>query len=60
MAERLNGSWKTNEEDKALQSRFWEIFRQEEVNEANGLPFHGEIRARYGAKFLRDNLDWLQ
>ena len=59
MAERLNGTWQLQEDDEALQRRFWEIFPIDSVG-GNGRPMHGEIRARFGAHFLRNNLDWLQ
>ena len=59
MAERLDGTWRPHEEDEALQRRFWETFSRS----ANGLepehPWHGEIRARFGAAFLRNNRSWL-
>ncbi|MFH1634425.1 MAG: TIGR04372 family glycosyltransferase, partial [Chloroflexota bacterium] len=60
MAERLNGSWQPNEDDEALQRRFWEIFPTDAVDAYRGRPLHGEIRARFGAHFLRNNRDWLQ
>ena len=60
MAERLNGIWRPHEEDEALQQRFWKIFPKDTVDANQGRPFHGEIRARFGAHFLRNNRDWLQ
>jgi putative glycosyltransferase (TIGR04372 family) len=59
MAERLNGTWQPHEDDEALQRRFWEIFPVDTVD-ASGRPMHGEIRARYGAHFLRNNREWLR
>lgn len=59
MVERLNGSWQIHEDDEALQKRFWEIYPANAVN-AQGLPWHGEIRSRFGAQFLRNDRDWLQ
>lgn len=58
MAERQKGTWQTCAEDEALQRKFWEIFPTDAVN-AQGIPFHGEIRSRFGADFLRKNLWWL-
>ena len=60
MAERLNGTWQAHEDDAALQERFWEIFPTDAVDAGEGRPLHGEIRARFGAAFLRDNRAWLE
>ena len=60
MAERLNGTWQPHEDDEVLQRRFWVIFPTDAVDANNGRPLHGEIRARFGAHFLRNNRDWLQ
>jgi putative glycosyltransferase (TIGR04372 family) len=60
MAERLNGTWQALPEDAALQERFWEIFPTEAVKAYNGNPLHGEIRASFGAMFLRNNQEWLK
>jgi putative glycosyltransferase (TIGR04372 family) len=60
MAERLNGTWQPHEDDEALQRRFWEIFPMDAVDITQGRPLHGEIRARYGASFLRNNREWLK
>lgn len=59
MAERLNGTWQAHEDDEDLQRRFWGIFPTD-AKTADGKPLHGEIRARFGAAFLRNNRDWLQ
>ena len=59
MAERLEGSFQPRPEDEALQSKFWEIFPSDAVD-VNGVRLHGEIRARYGAAFLRNNPEWLE
>jgi hypothetical protein len=60
MAERIAGTWQAHPEDEALQQRFWEIFPTNAVDAYVGKPLHGEIRARFGAAFLRNNLEWLQ
>jgi putative glycosyltransferase (TIGR04372 family) len=60
MVERLNGTWQPHEDDEALQKRFWEIFPTDAVDAYEGKPLHGEIRARFGASFLRNNRSWLQ
>lgn len=59
MAERLNGTWQHHEDDEALQKRFWEIFPTKALA-TNKRPLHGEIRARVGAAFLRNNRWWLE
>lgn len=59
MVERLNGTWQTQDDDEALQKRFWEIFPTDAVS-AGGGALHGEIRSRFGAHFLRNNRAWLQ
>jgi putative glycosyltransferase (TIGR04372 family) len=58
MEERLAGTWQVHEDDEALQQRFWENFPTDAVRN-NGVPFHGEIRSRFGADFLRNNKEWL-
>jgi len=60
MAERLNGTWQPHEDDEVLQRRFWEIFPTDAVDASQGRPLHGEIRARFGAHFLRNNRGWLK
>ena len=60
MIERLNGTWEAHPEDEALQQRFWEIFPTDAVDASKGNPLHGEIRARFGAAFLRNNPEWLK
>lgn len=56
--ERLEGAWEGEPGDEELQKRFWEIFP---VNgtDARGIPLHGGISARIGAKFLRENREML-
>lgn len=60
MAERLNGTWQPHDDDGVLQKRFWEIFPTDVLEATNKRPLHGEIRARFGAAFLRNNRDWLR
>lgn len=59
MVERLSGAWRMHEDDEALQRKFWEIFRID-GKDPDGKPLHGEIHARFGAHFLRNNRAWLQ
>jgi putative glycosyltransferase (TIGR04372 family) len=51
MRDRLEGTWKSLEENEELQRKFWEIFPKTE--------FHGEIRSLIGADFLLKNKEWL-
>jgi len=51
MLERLAGRWKIDDEQEALQRRFWSLY------ETNDL--HGVIRARIGSKFLMQNKNLL-
>ncbi len=60
MAERLNGTWQPHEDDEVLERRFWEIFPTDAVDAYQGSPLHGEIRARFGAHFLRNNRELLR
>ena len=45
--QRLNGTWKENDEDNELQKIFWAHFKHSK--------YHGVIRSRIGANFLREN-----
>lgn len=47
MDERLKGTWRTTEEDEALQRRFWSLLKSS--------PYHGVIRSRVGTEFLRQH-----
>ena len=59
MAERLSGTWLAHEDDEVFQRKFWEIFPTD-AKRADGIPVNGEIRARFGAAFLRNNRGWLE
>ncbi len=54
MHRRLEGTWEPNHEDDALQRRFWELFPKNGKT-SDGRRLHGEIPARIGSKFLREN-----
>ena len=58
MADRLAGTWRPHKDDEALQELFWAQFPKSNLSRARR-PLHGEIRARFGASFLRDNREWL-
>jgi len=60
MEERLTGCWNETEEDLLLQKKFWSIF-EENINQLKlKLLLHGKIKSRFGAKFLRDNQNWIR
>ena len=60
MDERLNKRWKDTKEDLLLQKRFWSICE----DRTKGLNLkelsHGKIETRFGAKFLRENQNWIK
>jgi len=60
MDERLSGTWQVHPDDEAIQQRFWEIFSTYAVDAYEGNPIHGEIHARFGTAFLRNNPEWLK
>ena len=60
MDERLKGSWKEDSKDLLLQKNFWKIFEKNIKNLNYHEPLHGKIKARFGAKFLRENQNWIR
>jgi len=48
MNSRIEGTWEKNQDDDELQKRFWSTFPFDKA-------FHGEIKTRIGAEFLRQN-----
>jgi hypothetical protein len=60
MDERLNGNWNETEEDLLLQKKFWSIFIENMKRLNLKQPMHGKIRAKFSAKFLRDNQNWIR
>ena len=60
MDERLNGQWRDTNEDLLLQKRFWSIFEDRIKNLNLNIPVHKKIKLRYGAKFLRENQNWIR
>ncbi len=52
MDERLQGTWKTTEEDEELQRLFFNLF-------SKCRDLHGKNRSRVGADFLRQHKEWL-
>jgi len=56
MDERINGSWVETDEDILLQQNFRSIFERNIKDPDWAL---GEIKARFSAKYLRDNKEWI-
>ena len=59
MVKRLAGTWEPHQDDEYLQKLFWNRFRNFAVDTSLFKPLHGEIHARFGAKFLINNKEWL-
>jgi putative glycosyltransferase (TIGR04372 family) len=59
MADRIEGTWIEESGDSELQDKFWKLFPSD-AKTSNGVPLHGDIRARYGAVSLRNNHWWLK
>jgi putative glycosyltransferase (TIGR04372 family) len=51
MDERLAGTWKSSDEDDALQRRFWDLWKPNDLNH--------DFKVRIGAIYLRQNVDLL-
>lgn len=54
MDERLRGIWKSTDEDEELQQRFLYFLKED------ACPWHGKIKGRIGAGFLRKNKELLE
>jgi len=59
MDERLNENWNETNEDKLLQKKFWSLFNENMQKLNLKKPIHGKIKARFGAKYLRENQDFV-
>ena len=59
MDERLNDNWNETNEDKLLQKKFWSLFNENMKKLNLKKPIHGKIKARFGAKYLRENQDFI-
>ncbi len=55
MAERLSGTWQECPDDVVLQTQFWETFPAKAKDTYHNRPLHGDIHARIGAQFIRNN-----
>jgi putative glycosyltransferase (TIGR04372 family) len=50
--DKISGRWKCEIDDDNLQNQFWRKFITVDKN-LSGLPLHGEIRSKFGTKYLR-------
>ena len=58
--DRLEGKWNSNETDNKLQKKFWNIYLSSDYNKFfKDKKFHGEVKAKFGAKYLSNNPNWL-
>jgi putative glycosyltransferase (TIGR04372 family) len=57
MNARLDGTWVANPLDDELQQQYWSRFL--EAIGPDGRAIHGEIRARFGAEYLRSHREWI-
>ena len=67
MVENLESKKKLNPEDEELQRTFRNLYASNILRYENQKPknikgdiLHGQIRSRFGTKFLRENRDWLR
>ena len=60
MDDRINGNWNETEEDLLLQKKFRSVFTENLKRLNLEKPLHGKIKARFGAKFLRENKNWIR
>ena len=69
MEQRLNGSWKETDQEISLQKNFWSVFEKNMSNldpnqkffksKDNTFKLHGKIKAKFSAKYLRDNKNFI-
>ena len=69
MEQRLNGSWKETDQEISLQKNFWSVFEKNMSNLDPNQKFfkskdttfklHGKIKAKFSAKYLRDNKNFI-
>ena len=60
MDERLNGNWKETKEDLLLQKKFWSTFEENLKKHNVKISLPEKINSRFGAKYLRENQDWIR
>ena len=59
MDNRIKGNWKETEQDILLQKSFWSIFKECTDKSDFNENLHGQIKAKFSAKYLRDNKNWI-
>ena len=69
MDERLKENWKETDEDVFLQKKFWSVFERNmsnlnpklEIFQKKAIKFklHGKIKAKFTAKYLRENKSFI-
>ena len=67
MVENLESKKKLNPEDEELQRTFRNLYASnilrydyQKSKNLKDMIIHGQIRSRFGTKFLRENRDWLR
>ena len=57
--DKSNNIWESETNDEYLQELFWKKFSVN-ANDIFGTKLHGEIKASFGTKFLRQNVNLLK
>ena len=60
MDDRLKGNWSETKEDLLLQEKFWSIYEEKIQSLKLRRPMHGKFKTKLGAKYLRENQDWIR
>ena len=60
MDDRLKGNWSETKEDLLLQGKFWSIYEEKIQSLKLRRPMHGKFKTKIGAKYLRENQDWIR
>ena len=60
MDERLNDNWNETNEDELLQKKFWSLFNENMKKLNLKKPIYKKIKARFGAKYLRENQEFIR
>ena len=58
MDERINRKWKETDEDILLQHSFWSNFKKY-MNSSDLNENHGKIKAKFSARYLSNNKNWI-
>ena len=60
MDERLNNNWQDTNHDIEDQKKFWSLFKENLEKLDIKEKLHGKINAKFSAKYLRKNKNWLK